>query len=165
MKAIKIIFRLLATLLKITLGLLALALLLPILYFSWRYTQPMELPGFNGLTYIQYFEWRNIRYQEQYELFKVSHPDTEIKNPNSCIQADLLMDNFVVWPLAAVDLTKDGKSPWKLSNLWLQRETLLWKAALDAPYGSEFCRFYPDVPSPEEFQSMKQGLDEFSEKP
>jgi hypothetical protein len=46
----KAIAKLFATLIKTALILLMLAHLVPILYFAWRMTQPMDIPEFKGLT-------------------------------------------------------------------------------------------------------------------
>jgi hypothetical protein len=68
-----------ALLLKITLLALLVAVLTPILYFTWRAAQPMELPEFKGLTYYQFLEWRKIA-QNDFELkYQASHPETTVK--------------------------------------------------------------------------------------
>ena len=56
-QAMKTLRKTINLLFKLILILLILAILYPIGWFAWRAGQPMEMSGFNGLTYYKYVQW------------------------------------------------------------------------------------------------------------
>ena len=84
----KVITKLIGTLIKAVLALLILVLLAPILYFAWRANQPMDMPEFKGLTLVQYEDWRKMIYEKNEDEFALAHPDHLVKQ-GVCFKADL----------------------------------------------------------------------------
>ena len=84
----KVIAKLFGTLIKAVLALLILALLTPALYFAWRANQPMDMPEFKGLTFVQYEDWRKMIYEKNEDEFALAHPNRIVKQ-GVCFKADL----------------------------------------------------------------------------
>ena len=53
------------------------ALITPIAYFAYRSTQPMTLPEFHGLTYIQFIQWRTMAYANLEAKYAQEHPHAD----------------------------------------------------------------------------------------
>ena len=167
----------LKTLFKSILLVLLVTILIPMIYFTWRASQPMELSKYNGLTYYQYIEWRKMSYEDFVTKYQNDHPEKTIERPWSCIVAELFIDNTADWYLAGVLLYAQDHPEiartWPQSSLamiperdvtfinylpelWNAREHLIWGNAEHTPNGSvAYCRIQPDVPTKEEFQDTK----------
>ena len=167
----------LRTLLKSILLALLATILIPVIYFSWRAGQPMELSEYNGLTYYQYIEWRKMAYEDSVTKYQIDHPEKVIERPWSCIGAELLIQNTTSWYVSGVILFAQGhpeiSRTWTaeelgmipghditwynyLPELWRAREHLIWSNAKHAPQlPSPYCRIQPNVPTLEEFQTIK----------
>ena len=63
-----------ATLFKIVILLIVIALITPVAYFAYCSTQPMTLPEFHGLTYIQFIQWRTMAYANLEAKYAQEHP-------------------------------------------------------------------------------------------
>ena len=66
-----------ATVFKTVTLLIVLALLTPVAYFAYRSIQPMTLPEFHGLTYIQFIQWRTMAYASLEAKYAREHPDAD----------------------------------------------------------------------------------------
>jgi hypothetical protein len=166
-----------ALLLKTILIALLVAMLTPIPYFAWRMGKPLPQPEFKGLSYYQYFEWRKMATEDAIAKYIVSHPNYEYKgigNPmTACYSGDVL-GAYLLLPPQAFSFTLAalaGKMPDELHSLptgvtllnfmpkwWDTFEYLLWynQIHLDS-FGSLVaeCRIQPNIPTPEEFETMK----------
>ncbi len=167
-KAINLLF-------KLILILLILAILYPIGWFAWRAGQPMEMSGFNGLTYYKYVQWQKIAYQQLAEQYQAAHPNVEVK-PRACFQVETFIgapvqffgSGFFVlagkYPvlqrfLDQSDIQAPSGVTWTnfLQNWWQAFEKFLWGGAEHSPNSSVvYCRLQPgDIPNSEEFQAMR----------
>ena len=66
-----------ATLFKTVPLLIVLALITPVAYFAYRSIQPMTLPEFHGLTYIQFIQWRTMAYANLEAKYVQEHPHAD----------------------------------------------------------------------------------------
>lgn len=131
------------------------AILIPVLYITWRASRPMSLPEFNGLSYFQYVEWRQMAYAEALVRYRIAHPNEEIKNPESCIQSDLFVENGPGWFIAAGIVRNEWNATWfnYLPELWAVREKLILGAISS---GSARCVITDiPIPTPEQFDALK----------
>jgi hypothetical protein len=167
------------TLFKLTLIVLILLIiatpLVPIGWFAWRAGQPMEMSGFNGLTYYQYVQWQKITYQQHAEKYQAAHPNVEV-NPRACFQVQTLIgapvqflgSGFFVlagkYPvlqrfLDQSDIQAPSSVTWtNFIPLWWQVfEEFLWGGAEHSPNSPVvYCRIQPgDIPTSEEFKAMR----------
>lgn len=166
-----------ALLFKTILLALLIAALTPILYFAWRMKKPLPQPEFKGLTYYQFFEWRKIETEDAIAKYMISHPDYKyigIGDPmTACYSGNVLIMSFF-GPAQAFSYTVAalaGKMPDELHPLptgvtlgnfmprwWDTFEYLFWynEIHLDS-FGSfvEFCRIQPNIPTPEELETLK----------
>jgi len=173
MKTIRKGFALLS---KITLLALLIALLTPILYFTWRAGQPMELAEFKGLTYYQFLEWRSIAHNDLELKYKASHPQANVKIGLCDHGNQVITFSVTVWQswwytfwswrddrnrkamLDARYPTSDEPVAWSnfMPAWWLTYEKLIWSLAEYHPHTSlAQCRLQPDIPTPEEFEALK----------
>jgi len=172
MKTIRKGFALLS---KITLLALLIALLTPIPYFAWRMGQPLPQPEFKGLTYYQFVEWRNMLHEENIVKYETSHPNVEYKGIGGHRFCDDSLFERTFYPFQAFTYTLaalHGVRPDPLHALpenvtvinflpkwWDTIEYLFWYNTVHASnFGGslvEYCRFQPNIPTPEEFESLK----------
>ena len=173
-QAMKTLRKTINLLFKLILILLILAILFPIGWFAWHAGQPMEISGFNGLTYYQYALWRKMAYDELAAKYQATHPNVEVKF-NACSQTEILIEPvrffgsgfFVLagkYPVLQRFLDQsDIQAPsgviWTnfLPLWWQVFEEFLWGGATYSPHGPVvYCRLQPgDIPTPEEFQAMR----------
>jgi hypothetical protein len=171
--------KIIGSLFKAALLTLLLLILIPVLYFAWRTNQPMELPEFKGLSYVQYTDWRKIISQNAYDEYVINHPGYTYKSPNGCRDGDFLIEKTAAWYLAAevvyaqdhpeITITWDAVSlsaiPTEnttvlnvLPQLWLVREKLIrhtMSQLANSPV--PFCRqVNTEIPTPGELDTMKQ---------
>jgi len=163
---------------------LIVAIITPTVWLAWRANQPMDMPEFKGLTYFQYMEWRKMSHQNLIAKYNASHPNYKYTGwgdqMTACWGADAIVGTlvpgemslygaFAAYKLSAEDLTKfkaaqHDYAPDKIYSLldlpkafWYSYEWLQWSAALYAPEGPvAFCRVQPKIPTPAEFETMKQ---------
>lgn len=169
----------LKTLFKSILLVLLVTILIPIIYFTWRASQPMELSKYNGLTYYQYIEWREMAYKDSVTIYQIDHPEKTIERPWSCNVTNLFLENTagwylsgvilyaqdhpeitLSWPQSSLEMIPTDNINWinYLPELWKVRERLIWSNAEHATSGPvSYCRIQPDVPSRKEFEDMKTG--------
>ena len=159
MKIGSTIFAVLATLLSL---LLVVTLLTPIAYFAWRAGQPMNLPEFHGLTYIQLLTERRDAYDQLAHTYQASHPNVEVK-PGICFGAELAVEITFSWPVSGLYTTaaispsvkghlnpqaiRMGLVPEHVSALsflpawWATFEKMVWGLSAHAPHGPvAYCR-------------------------
>ena len=167
----KVIAKLFGTLIKAVLALLILAVLAPILYFAWRANQPMDMPEFKGLTYVQYMDWRKMAYEKDEEKYALAHPNYEVKR-GGCLGADLTLQAIGV-VLINSEVVKYYIIPEKsqlprgfeirsLSDLamfaWGALEGTLVTSSGENAYlaGLPWCAIHAVIPTPEQYEAMKQ---------
>lgn|GEM_PF-1140272 len=85
LKVIRFVFK---TLAAAALAATILAIALPIVFFGWRASQPMEAPQFNRLTFYQYMSWRIESYKADGVQYQATHPNVKVK-PWACTVGDL----------------------------------------------------------------------------
>jgi hypothetical protein len=101
-KILKTIGRGISLLFKLGCLTVLLAVLIPVLYFAWRINQPMDLPEFNGLTYVQFAQWRKMVRNEMSEAEQKKHPERVYDTKSGCLKTDLGIDATMVIPSVAV---------------------------------------------------------------
>ncbi len=165
-----------ALLFKLTLLVLLVTVLTPILYFAWRAGQPMELAEFKGLTYYQYLEWRSIAHNDLEVKYKTLHAEAKVKM-GLCEDSDRLITFTVgveqsMWytflslhddrnRLAMLEANYPANNKpviWSnfMSSWWQSYEKLILSLAEYKPHTSvAYCRIQPNIPTPEEFESLK----------
>jgi len=174
----KVIAKLFGTLIKAVLALLILALLTPILYFAWRANQPMDMPEFNGLTYVQYMDWRKMAFDDTEAQYLRSHPGIEFvpfplavwymltpsRDDNKNRKGDDGCHNILDTGINGLNAINSAlyilfahKRPF--FSAWRQTfEERVWEGAefiASLPNGS-LCRLPLNVPTPEQYEAMKQ---------
>lgn len=175
---IKNVFKGFTLLVRVILFVLIAALLTPILYFSWRAGQPMELPEFKGLTYYQFMEWRSIAHSDLEVNYQTAHPEVKVK-AGVCENTNRVMTFSVgvlqSWWYTFLSLRDDQdrlamlQENYPVSNelvnwstfmpsWWLSYEKLVLSLAQYTPHTSvAYCRLQPNIPTPEEFEAWKLG--------
>lgn len=155
------------------------AVLIPPLYFAWRAKEPLPQPEFKGLNYYRFTEWRKIKYEESIAKYEASHPNVEYTGigdrMTTCYQSEIVIERTLLpfqsftFTLAALNGVKpDAKHALPenvtlinfLPKWWDTAEYLLWFNTVHASnFGGslvEFCKFQPNVPTPEEFEALKK---------
>ena len=173
----KIIRKGFALLFKTILLALLTAVLTPILYFAWRMGKPLPQPEFKGLSYYQFMEWRKMATEDVITKYMVSHPDFKysgVGDPMTACYSGVVFGGYIFLPAQAFSYTVAslaGVMPDELHGLpigvtiwnfvlrwWDTFEFLFWynEIYLDS-FGSlvAYCRIQPNIPTPEEFKSMK----------
>ena len=167
----------LALLFKTTLLTLLIATLIPILYFTWQMSQPLPQPEFKELSYYQFMEWRKMATEDVIAKYIVSHPSFEYKGigePITACYSGVVFGGYIFLPAQALSYTfasMAGVMPDELHAVptgvtllnfmpkwWETFEYLFWynEIHLDSFGGLvEFCRLQPNIPTPEEFETMK----------
>ncbi len=163
-------------LVRIIIFVLITALLVPILYFTWRAGQPMELPEFHELTYYQFMEWRSIAHSDLEAKYQATYPEVKVK-VGVCENTDRVMTfsvgvlqswwyTFLSWrddqnrvamlqenyPVANKVVVWSNFMP----SWWLTYEKLILSLAQYTPHTSvAYCRLQLNVPTPEDFEVWK----------
>ena len=145
-----------------------LILLTPLAFFSWRANQPMELPQFNGQTYLDWLSARHAAYDDLAQQYRSNHPNKEVKK-NICFYSELgvqfiaAIPNSGFYALAGMYPTlisfanpqdiQDGLVPkhvtWVnfLPTWWKTYEQFVWGMAVHAPHGPvPYCRLQAYAP-------------------
>jgi len=171
-----VITKLIGTLIKAVLALLMLALLAPILYFAWRANQPMDMPEFKGLTFVQYEDWRKMALNDIEAQYIQNHPEIKLvpfplalwymltpwrentKNmkPNDMCYNVNVGVNVLRAIYSALHVWSTHKHPF-VAAWWRTFEEWIWDGAeFDKTTFPVFCRLQPNVPTPEQYEAMKQ---------
>ena len=176
-KNMKVIAQLFGTLIKAVLALLILALLTPVLYFAWRANQPMDMPEFKGLAYVQYMDWRKMALDDIEAQYLQSHPGIELvpfplavwymltpsRDDNKNRKGDDGCYNIIVGVdvlraiYSALHVLSTHERPF-FAAWWPTFEEWVWDGAefiASLPNGSS-CRLPLNVPTPEQYEAMKQ---------
>ncbi|CAG0955835.1 hypothetical protein ANAEL_00335 [Anaerolineales bacterium] len=174
----KILHKGIALLFKITLLTLLVSVLIPPLYFSWRAAEPLPQPEFKGLTYYQFTQWRKKKYEESIAKYEASHPNVEYtgvgNRMTACYQNEIVIERTFLpfqaftYTLAALNGVKpDAQHALPesvtltnfLSKWWDTITYVFWFNTVHASnFGGslvEYCRFQPNIPTPEEFEALK----------
>ena len=74
------IAKLIAAFMRTLITLIVIAVLVPLAYFGYRLTQPLDMPQFKGLSYIQFAAWRAdfLTAQAQKYLQQNPHPHSMV---------------------------------------------------------------------------------------
>jgi hypothetical protein len=158
----KAIAKLFVTLIKTALILLMLALLTPILFFAWRANQPMDMPEFKGLTYIQYMDWSKMAFEDLAVKYDQIYPDGLPLNSGHKVKHGMCFGvrtgtDVLRATNSALNVLLTHKRPF-FSTWWGTFEEWIWSEA-EFQAGSAnviFCRLQPNIPTPEQYESMKQ---------
>jgi hypothetical protein len=159
--------------------LLLATIIFPIGWFAWRAGQPMELPQYNGLTYYQFVSWRKMAYHELAVDYQVAHPDNPMHGGlDVCFITNTGVSLFARFPLAGfetlagvfpnlkklisprdwMNIPEDVTLQTFLPQWWGIFEKFIWSAAEYSPNSATiYCRLPPDVPTPEEFQAIRNN--------
>lgn len=164
------------TLFQIITVVVLLAIITPVVYFAWRMGQPMDLPEFNRLTYYELREWKKMVTEEKVADYEATHPNKEYTGwgtrLGACMNSDIPVALFVsvrsvimAWQsdelrLQLVDhgMPDEPVTFWNLlPSFWNSYEKLTLSDIKHSPNGPViYCRIRPDIPSIEEFETMKR---------
>ncbi|MGA7194141.1 MAG: hypothetical protein WBW94_10955 [Anaerolineales bacterium] len=158
-------------------------LLTPAAYFAYRSTQPMTLPEFHGLTYIQVVQWRTIAYANLEAKYAQEHPHADgtpqngyLVNSFTC-EGELRIITFTASVLQSwlytfsswqndqnrVEMLKanylipnEPVTTWNfMSWWWTSYEMIIFSNIQYQPEMSvPYCRIQPDIPTPAQLQAM-----------
>jgi hypothetical protein len=97
-KALKTTWKIISTILKVAVLVIALLILTPVGYLAWRAGQPMSMPEYDGRTYYELLVERRQAYDNLATEYQASHPNTEVKF-GMCFQAELAVSltNTLPW--------------------------------------------------------------------
>jgi hypothetical protein len=140
-----------ALLFKTILLVLLVAILTPILYFTWRAARPMELTQFNGLTYQQFTAWRVMSCKKYLADSKENEANCTVVRH---VAADLYATNIaaiLIW-IEKPELFKYVTPYNFFPAMWSMFESLTWSTNTSE---SGTMQFFGQVPTPEEFESLK----------
>jgi hypothetical protein len=70
--------------------LILVAILSPVIYFTWRAGQPMGMPEYDGRTYYELLIERRQAYEDLATEYQASHPNVDVKQ-GMCFSSELLM--------------------------------------------------------------------------
>jgi hypothetical protein len=144
---------------------LIVAFLVPLAYFVWRASQPMEMPQFGGLTYYQLLNKRRQAYTDLAREYQAGHPDQEV-NFGACFPPEVAIQVIGAIPTAGFyalagiypqlqryvnpgDLRQGFVSKnvnWSGFPLawWTAFEKLVWGMITHSPHGPvPYCRISP----------------------
>lgn len=175
----KTIRRGMTLLFKFILLALLVVVLIPPLYFAWRAAEPLPQPEFKGLTYYQFTQWRKMKHEESIAKYEASHPNVEYKGVGNrmtaCYQNEIVIERTFLpfqaftYTLAALNGVKPDAQhalpeSVTLTNFlpkwWDTITHLFWFNTVHASnFGGslvEYCKFHPNIPTPEEFEALKQ---------
>jgi len=99
--ALKIIWKILATILKVAALLLVILILAPIVYLAWRAGQPMSMPEYDGRTYYELLAERRQAYTDLATEYQAGHPNVDVKS-GMCYQTELAVSLGNTLPWAGV---------------------------------------------------------------
>ena len=155
--------------------LIVLALITPVAYFAYRSMQPMTLPEFHGLTYIQVVQWRTMAYKDLEAKYLKLHPNENI-NPLTCEGTTRVItftaSVFQSWLYAfwswqndqhRVEMLKanypipnGSVTTWNFLNWWwTSYEMIILSNIQYSPETSVvYCRIQPDIPTSSQLQAM-----------
>jgi hypothetical protein len=100
-KALKATWKIISTILIVALLLLVILILTPIGYFTWRASQPISMPEYDGRTYYQLLAERRQAYADLATEYQASHPSVEVK-PAMCFQTELAVSLASSLPWAGI---------------------------------------------------------------
>ncbi len=153
--------------------------LIPIAYFGYRMTQPMDLPQFKGLSYVQFVQWRTTTFRNSEVEYQQAHPHTDNTPQNGSIvrhglcEGASLSRDVVEVPFSGLNaLVTDYSRGW--TNLahfsqdwWKTYEEWIWSGAVadqvNLPNVS-YCNLRLDIPTPAQLQTM-QDLQQIANTP
>jgi len=98
-KALKTIWIVISTIMKIALLLVVILILMPIGYFAWRAGQPMSMPEYDGRTYYELLAERRQAYDELAAEYQAGHQDVEVK-ASMCYQNEVIVSVGYTLPWA-----------------------------------------------------------------
>ena len=151
-----------SSLAKMICAFLQIALLTPFTFFAWRVTRPMDMPEFQGLSYIEFLAKRQAGYDALAHSYQASHPNVEVK-PGICFGAELAVEITFSWPVSGL-YTTAAVSPSVKGHLnpqairmglvpehvtafsflpawWATFEKMVWGLSAHAPHGPvAYCR-------------------------
>ncbi len=167
-KTFKALFQILLVTVLIT-------IITPVVYFAWRMGRPMDLTEFHGLTYYQVREWKKMATEDKIAEYETIHPNKEYTGwgtrLGACMNSDIPVALFVsvrsvimAWQseklrLQLVDhgMPDEPVTFWNfMPSLWNSYEKLTLSDIEHSPNGPViYCRIRPEIPSLEEFETMK----------
>ena len=98
---LKTCFRIASALASMLCVLLLVAVLTPFTFFAWRVTRPMELPEFQGQSYVQFLAERQDGYDALARAYQASHPNVKVK-PGICFGSELAVEITFSWPVSGL---------------------------------------------------------------
>ena len=141
------------------------AVLYPIVYFGWHLTQPMNPPGFKGLTFIQFIQWRTAFLKNQ--AVKYQHMGYTITHGlNQCEDMDLTFNAleipFSALPVLMIDMSDGWPNLLHFpQDWWKSYEDWTWSGAMSQEHNLPnvaFCNVrLDDIPTPAQLQSMQNA--------
>ncbi len=176
----------LALLFKTILAALLVAVVVPILYFAWRMSKPLPQPEFKGLSYYQFMGWRKMATEDVIAKYMVSHPNFKyngVGEPITACYSGVAFGGYIFLPTQAFSYTVAslaGVMPDELHALpnnvtllnflpkwWDTFEYLFWYNEIHLDSFNNpiaYCRIQPNIPTPEEFETMKLEHQKFTKK-
>ena len=128
--------KLFAAFFKTATTVIMIAVIAPVAYFGYRLTQPMDLPQFKGLSYVQFAEWRTNFLTSQAMKYQQEHPHANgtpqygyVISKSQCENGNMLFDT-----LRAVT-----SSPYVLLQDYLKND---WSRITDFPWNKEVISFF-----------------------
>ena len=76
-------------------------LLTPIAFFAWRVVQPMSMPEYRGLNYVQFLSERRQGYDALAQTYQASHPNVNVKQ-GICFGSELAVEITFSWPVSGL---------------------------------------------------------------
>jgi hypothetical protein len=172
-----------AMLFKTVILLIVLALITPFAYFAYRSVQPMTLPEFHGLTYIQVVQWRTMAYKDLEVKYAQEHPHADgtpqngyIVKPGLCEEATRSITftasvfqswlyTFWSWQndqrrvemlKANYPIPNESVTTWNLLPWWwTSYEMIILSNIQYQPEMSvPYCRIQPNIPTSSQLQAM-----------
>jgi len=159
---IKTFFKIVFVFAKSLIVFLLVVLLTPLTFFGWRATQPMDMPEYHGLSYIQFLAERQDSYDALADTYRAIHPNVKVKN-GICFGAELAVEITFSWPVSGL-YTLAALSPSVKGHLnpqairlglvpehvtvisflpawWATFEKMVWGLAEHTPHGPvAYCR-------------------------
>lgn len=161
------------------------ALLTPVAYFAYHSTQPMTLPEFHGLTYIQVIQWRTMAYADLEAKYSKEHPHADGTPQNGYIvksfacEGELRIITFTAsvfqsWLYTFSSWQSDQRRvemlnanypiPNELVTIlnfmdwwWTSYEMIILSNIQYQPeVPLPYCRIQPNIPTPAQLQAMKE---------
>ncbi len=179
----KTITKIFSTIFKTAILIVIAAILIPVVYFGYRITQPMDLPQFKGLSLYQLIAFDKMCADDSAIMYDAKHSDSKFSTVEYAqylfvnlapVVIQMPLESFVVTGADALhqqqriepsDYNSDASVDWFnfLPSWWGVAEKMLWLSGRYSAFPTDWPAYCKKVPSPAEFKAVQQAHQEMQQ--